>query len=263
MIYDSGMGGLTVLDAFVKRYPQQEFLYIGDTAYCPYGDKTEKEIQSRVEWILQTAVLPQKDISLLVLACNTISAWCKDSAQRIVSCPVIGTIEAAVMQAARYSKNKQVALWATEATVRSHIYETTGEKQGLIIESVSCSPFVPLMEHPQLSIEEKHQFLKEELQVTLRKTNRFADVLIYGCTHYPMLEPLLKGLEQTEEWSWLQKMKRINPAQLMVEQSQVIHTSRSKGSISWYITGDEKAFFTNARQWMKSLWFTEMMSVKQ
>jgi glutamate racemase len=193
-VFDSGIGGLTVVKELLECVPHERIVYFGDTARVPYGSKSVETVQrySRED----TELLLAHDVKLIVIACNTVSAVAleavKETAQGI---PVIGMIEPCVREAARSTKNNRIGIIGTEATVASKAYERglieEGRTLGKVIEvfSQACPLFVPLAEEgwtdheaTRLVAEEYLRGLKEE-QV---------DTLILGCTHYPILTSIIQ-----------------------------------------------------------------------
>ncbi|GAB6547068.1 glutamate racemase [Bacillus cereus] len=258
VIYDSGMGGLTVLDAFLNCLPQQNYLYIGDTDYCPYGNKTPEQIMQRVNWIIENKVQTRNDVSLLVLACNTVSALCKEELSQRLPYPVMGTIEAAVEMVRASSTRKKVGLLATQATVNSKAYEIEwGKYEVNQMHAVACPKFAGIMEHSVLRQSEKEAALVEDLKGRLLMLKDKVDSIIYGCTHYPMLEPLIKHIESEVGWEWLQGVIRVNPANQMALNAMGVVREKENGEVYWCITGNEERFMHNARSWLPDRYWLE------
>ncbi|WP_336770336.1 glutamate racemase [Bacillus bombysepticus] len=263
VIYDSGMGGLTVLDAFLNCLPLQNYLYIGDTDYCPYGNKTPEQIIQRVNWIIENKVQVRNDVSLLVLACNTVSALCKKELSERLPYPVMGTIEAAVQMVRASSTRKEVGLLATQATVNSKAYEIEwGKYETNGIHAIACPKFAGIMEHSVLRQSEKEAALVEDLKDRLLLLKDKVDSIIYGCTHYPMLEPLIKHIEGELGWEWLREVIRVNPANQMALQAMGMVRKTENGEVYWCITGNEERFIQNAMSWLPGrYWLKEVEMV--
>lgn len=189
-VFDSGFGGLTVLRELKKRLPDADYLYFGDTAHLPYGAKSVRTVANYA--IASARFLEERGIELLVIACNTATALALDDIKSSVKVPVIGVVEPGAEQAANKSKVGRAAVIATEATVASHAYSRALERLGLQATEKACPLFVPLVEegwveHP---VTEKvaHIYMDEIFGNGASRP----DVLLLGCTHYPLIRPLLR-----------------------------------------------------------------------
>ncbi len=187
-VFDSGMGGLTVLKALSRRMPGEHLVYFGDTAHLPYGSKSKEAVE---RCALQVGrYLLSHDIKLMVVACNTASALALERLQAELPIPVIGVLEPGV-RAASSSRARRVGVIATEATVKSGGYQKALERRlpGVRAVVAACPLFVPLVEegwwsHP-LTTAVAARYLKPLKQARV-------DTLILGCTHYPLLKPVLR-----------------------------------------------------------------------
>jgi glutamate racemase len=189
-VFDSGFGGLTVLRELRKVLPAANYLYFGDTAHLPYGAKSVRTVAKYA--ISAAHFLEEHGIEMLVIACNTATALAFDEIRASVRMPVVGVIEPGAQQAAAISKTKKVVVAATEATVASHAYQRALEQLGLQATEKACPLFVPLVEEGwvehRVTEEIAHIYMDEVFQGAARD----ADVLVLGCTHYPLLRPLLR-----------------------------------------------------------------------
>ena len=189
-VFDSGFGGLTVLRELRRVLPAANYLYFGDTAHLPYGAKSVRTVAKYA--ISAAHFLEEHGIEMLVVACNTATALAFDDIRAAVKVPVVGVIEPGAQRAAAISKTKKVVVAATEATVASHAYQRALEKQGLQATEKACPLFVPLVEEGwvehQVTEEVAHIYMDE----VFKDGARDADVLVLGCTHYPLLRPLLR-----------------------------------------------------------------------
>jgi glutamate racemase len=189
-VFDSGFGGLTVLRELRRALPGADYLYFGDTAHLPYGAKSVRTVAKYA--IASAHFLEQRGIEMLVVACNTATALAFDEIHAAVKVPVVGVVEPGAERAAAISKSKKVAVIATDATVSSHAYRKALEKLGLQATEKACPLFVPLVEegwveHP-VTEQVAHIYIDEVFQGGAGG----ADVLVLGCTHYPLLRPLLR-----------------------------------------------------------------------
>jgi glutamate racemase len=187
-VFDSGIGGLTVLKEIIKGLPNESTIYLGDTARVPYGIRSpETVIRYSFE---NTQFLFSKDIKLLVVACNTASSISLNSIRNGISIPVIGVIEPGARAAAKVTKNKKVGIIGTEATVRSNAYteaiKTVNEE--IDVFSFPCPLFVPLVEEGwtegYIATLIARKYLKSIKKMGI-------DTLVLGCTHYPLLKKII------------------------------------------------------------------------
>ncbi len=188
-VFDSGLGGLTVVKAIRKILPNESVVYLGDTARVPYGNKSQKLIQ---EYSLQIAeFLIEKGAKMIVVACNTASALALDVLQQSISVPLIGVIEPGVDAALRVTKNRHVGVIGTIATISSGAYQNglLQQDEAIQVESKDCPLFVPLVEEGWLNEPATDLIVHEYLD---EMKNKSIDTLILGCTHYPLLKPSIR-----------------------------------------------------------------------
>jgi glutamate racemase len=194
-VFDSGFGGLTVLRALIERLPGAHFAFIGDTARLPYGSKSRRTI---ARYATQSArfLVEEQNADFLVIACNTASALALDAIQEAVSQPVLGVIEPGAEAARAASRTGDVLVIATDATVQSHAYAAACSAKGLRAIEKACPLLVPLVEEGWTD----HPVTKEVIRIYLDELNTDAerqgmnpDTLVLGCTHYPLLRPLIEA----------------------------------------------------------------------
>ena len=189
-VFDSGVGGLTVLRELMQRVPQANYLYFGDTARLPYGSKS---VQTVAKYAIGAAqYLQGHGAEYLVVACNTASALALDAIAKGVSIPVLGVIEPGARAAAQVSKSRKAVVIATEGTVGSHAYRRALEKHGIAAEEKACPLFVPLVEEGWTEHEVSERVAHIYLDSQFEGAFADADTLVLGCTHYPLLKPLLR-----------------------------------------------------------------------
>jgi len=193
-VFDSGFGGLTVLRALMAHMPHARFAFIGDTARLPYGSKSRRTIARYAAQCAQFLV-SQQGAEFLVIACNTASALALDAIQDAVQVPVLGVIEPGAEAAHAASRTGDVLVIATDATVQSHAYAAACRARGLRALEKACPLLVPLVEEGWTD----HQVTAEVIRIYLAELTAEAaaqgmnpDVLLLGCTHYPLLRPLLE-----------------------------------------------------------------------
>jgi glutamate racemase len=182
-IFDSGVGGLTVARAVLDQLPQEELVYIGDTAHGPYGPRPIAEVRSLALGIMDDLV--DQGVKMLVIACNTASAAVLRDARERYDVPVIEVIQPAVRRAVAATRNRRVGVIATAGTVNSRAYDDAfAAAPDLEITTTACPRFVEFVESGVVSGEEVFR-VAEEYLAPVREAG--VDTLVLGCTHYPML----------------------------------------------------------------------------
>ncbi|MCB9745462.1 MAG: glutamate racemase [Alphaproteobacteria bacterium] len=188
-VFDSGVGGLTVLSALSRRLPRERLLYLGDTARVPYGARAAGTIQRYSASIASHLV--ERGIKALVIACNTATAHALPLLQAAgdkLGLPVVGVIEPGVKAALRATRAARVGVIATEGTIRSGPYQRLLEQAGAQVWGVACPLFVALAEEGWLD-DEVTRLVAERYLAALRGG---PDTLILGCTHYPLLRRVIQ-----------------------------------------------------------------------
>jgi len=189
-VFDSGFGGLTVLKALLELIPAADYLYFGDTARLPYGSKS---VETVARYAVEAAhYLEAHGAELLVIACNTATALALDQISASAHVPVVGVIEPGAEAAAAASANKKVVVIGTEATVSSHAYRKALEARSLRAREKACPLLVPLVEEGWVEHSVTEQVARIYLAEAFADGFHDADVLVLGCTHYPLLKPLLR-----------------------------------------------------------------------
>lgn len=187
-IFDSGVGGLTVLGALRRRLPGEDYVYLGDTARLPYGTKSAATVQRYA--VNAAGHLADHGIKLLIIACNTASSYALDAVAAASSVPVVGVVSPGAT-AAIATGARRIGVIGTEGTIRSGAYQSAigALDPDIAIESIACPLFVPLAEegwgdHPVTDEVARH-YLTPLLEWGV-------DTVILGCTHYPLLTPSLQ-----------------------------------------------------------------------
>lgn len=186
-IFDSGMGGLTVVQDIKKRFPNCSVMYLGDTARVPYGPRGNEVI---TKFALQDVEFLQKfPIDAVVIACNTVSAVAADAIRKAVNVPVYEMILPAAKRAREKTRNGRVGVIGTRATIASHAYKKQLEQ--LEVFEQACPLFVPFVEEGELESEALVLLAKEYLRPL---QDAKIDTLILGCTHYPLLQNIIQQI---------------------------------------------------------------------
>jgi glutamate racemase len=189
-VFDSGFGGLTVLKALLELVPYSDYVYFGDTARLPYGSKS---VETVARYAVEAAHhLESLGAQMLVIACNTATALALDQIRAAAHVPVVGVIEPGAEAAASATKNQKIVVVGTEATVSSHAYRKALEARGLEAREKACPLLVPLVEEGWVEHPVTEQVARIYLGEAFADGFADADVLVLGCTHYPLLKPLLR-----------------------------------------------------------------------
>ena len=189
-VFDSGFGGLTVLKELVALNPDADYLYFGDTARLPYGSKSVETVARYA--VEATRFLEGQGANLLVIACNTATALALDRITGAAQVPVVGVVEPGAEQASAASKNRRVVVIGTEATVSSHAYLKALEARSVAAREKACPLFVPLVEEGWVEHAVTEQVARIYLGEAFADGFHDADVLVLGCTHYPLIQSLLR-----------------------------------------------------------------------
>lgn len=190
-VFDSGIGGLTVVKELIRQLPYEDIVYLGDTARVPYGTKSESTV---IRFTLENILfLLRQEVKLIVIACNTSSSIALRIAKKHFKIPIIGVISPGAKEAAYATRNKRIGVIGTPATINSRAYELEIKEIDPSIKVVSCAAalFVPLVEEGWINQVATYQIARKYLSV-FKKAN--IDTLILGCTHYPLLKSAIKKI---------------------------------------------------------------------
>ena len=242
--FDSGVGGLTVLRRVLERHGSVSCVYLGDTARVPYGNRPPAEIRRIAAEVV--GWLRDQQVSTVVMACNTTNALARDVAEGQAGGPVIGLIGAA----AAMVETRRVGVLATPATVTSAAYSASIEAlhPGALVVEQACPAFVPLIEAGDCSSDELRQVAKAYLDPLLAAS---VETIVLGCTHYPLLIPLLKQLLPDA-------IQLVDPALGVARQlDAVLGVPRSTpgdtlelGQCRFCVTADPDGFANRATPWL-------------
>ena len=201
-VFDSGVGGLTVVREIMRNLPHERIVYFGDTARVPYGSKSKSTVLRYSRQIVR--FLETQNVKAIVAACNTASALALDTIEKEVQLPILGVVKPGATVAVHTTRNKRVGVIATESTIHSHLYRTLiqAEDPEITVFGKACPLFVPLVEEgwtkDSITREVAGRYLGELLEKDI-------DTLIMGCTHYPLLRSLLREIVG-------EKVTLVNPA---------------------------------------------------
>ena len=187
-VFDSGLGGLTVVKEIIRQLPHEHIVYFGDTARVPYGIKSKESI---IRFSIEnTDVLLKYNVKMIIVACNSCSSYAMETLNKKFSLPIIGVIRPGAKKAVHLTGNRRIGIIATQATIKSGQYEINIKKfdRSAKVFARSCPLFVPLVEEGWLDKSVTYQVAEEYLG-QLKKDR--IDTLILGCTHYPLLKKVL------------------------------------------------------------------------
>lgn len=238
-LFDSGIGGLTVLQQLICTLPHENFVYFGDTARLPYGDKSRETI---IRYSLENAdFLLEKNIKMLVVPCNTATAFALDELQKKLSIPVIGVIDPSAECAVMASKTGRIGVLGTRGTILSKAYQNAILKYDsqASIFPIACPLFVPLVEENFVNHPAAKLIVNEYLRPL---ASQQVDTLLLGCTHYPLLKSLIaqevgKGVNIIDSASSCAE----KVASILKQYSLKNHSSHP-GSLSYFVSDDPHKF---------------------
>jgi glutamate racemase len=190
-VFDSGVGGLTVVKELIRQLPREDIVYFGDTARVPYGIKSrETVIRFSIENIL---FLLKHDVKLICVACNTVSSFALPEIKNHFRVPIVGVISPGAKEAVYATRNKRVGVIGTKGTIKSRAYEQEIKllDQQVKVTAVACPLFVPFAEEGWVSGEVVDTVARHYLN-PLKESG--VDTVILGCTHYPLLKPAIKAV---------------------------------------------------------------------
>lgn len=201
-VFDSGVGGLTVMREIMRQIPNERIIYFGDTARVPYGNKSKETVTRFSRQI--TRFLQAHEVKTIVVACNTASAYALDELEQEIDIPMIGVVKPGAKAAAESTENGRIGVIATEATISSGIYDRYIQElnHDVTIWGKACPLFVPLVEEGLLKDPVTDEIAKRYLAELI---DLDIDTLILGCTHYPLIRSTI-GRVMGE------KVKLVNPA---------------------------------------------------
>ncbi|MEG1285030.1 MAG: glutamate racemase [Romboutsia sp.] len=246
-VFDSGLGGLTVLKEIMKILPNENIIYFGDTARVPYGPRSKETV---IKYTFQAIkFLISKDVKSIVIACNTASARALKEAQEKYELPILGVIEAGAKTAAYSTNNKIVGVIGTEGTINSKAYNVEIGKidKDIKIIDKACPLFVPIVEegwaNTDIATLTAERYLNE-----LKEQN--IDSLVLGCTHYPLLKSTIGSVVGSD-------IKLVNPAKETAKDLKEILESKNitkddgiNGTYEYYVSDIPEKFATIAKEFL-------------
>ena len=237
-VFDSGIGGLTVLKEIRKVLPNEKIYYFGDTARVPYGEKTKELIIRYSKEIVE--FLLEKDVSAIVVACNTATALALKELKEIFKIRIIGVIDAGARTAINTTKNGKIGVIGTKATINSEKY--TEEIKLFNAEAEvfqkACPLFVPAVEEGILNGKLVNQIIKTYLD----DFNEKIDTLILGCTHYPLLKEAISKIYPNIKIVDPAKETALDLKEILKENKFLKNDAQKNEEVKYYVTDGKEKF---------------------
>lgn len=247
-IFDSGVGGLTVVRAVRELLPAENIIYLGDTARLPYGSKSPETIRQFADEDVRFLI--SKGVKAIVVACNTATAHALPSLHQKYRIPILGVIEPGVEAALANPSAQRIGIIGTRGTIRSHAYQHALAlgRTGLIIHGVAAPLLVPFIEENWINHPATRLVLKTYLEPLMEKG---IDTLMLACTHYPLLIPVLKDLLPPD-------VRLVDSASTCAEhlrseltRLEMLTNSSEQGNLELHLTDISDEFDSLARQFLK------------
>jgi glutamate racemase len=247
-VFDSGVGGLTVLHECLVTMPNEDFVYLGDHARLPYGPRPLDEVRAFSREI--GSFLERQDVKLIVVACNTATSAALPQLQSELTVPVIGVITPEAHAAVQATRNRRVGLLATQGTVDSGRYASLVRAldAGVAFHPVACPRLVPLIESDDPYGEETEEAVRE-YAAPLKAVS--VDTVILGCTHYPLIRPILQrvfGRDVTLVFSAEETAREVAET---LARKRMEHERGRDGAYRFLTTGDPAAFRETGRRFLQ------------
>ena len=246
-VFDSGVGGLTVVNQLIRSLPQEDIIYFGDTAHLPYGSKSKEAIM-RFSLDIANFLTAQK-AKIIVVACNTASSFALSSLTENIEIPVIGVIEPGAQAAIDATRNFKIGIIGTEGTIKSRAFEEALKKidKNVKVFSRACPLFVPLVEEGWLDEPETSQIAEKYLSPL---KGEGIDTLILGCTHYPLLKELLSRI-MGQEISLIDTAEATAKAvEKKLGEKNLLRKGSRKGAYKFFVSDDPEKFLQLGRRFL-------------
>ena len=238
-IFDSGMGGLTVLREVISRLPYENVVYLGDTARVPYGIRSQSTV---VRYSDQNAdFLIGEGIKALVVACNTVSAVGIEQLKNRLSIPVIGVLEPGALKATKTTRTGKIGVIGTEATINSGAYQRVLKDMyhDVFVVAKACPLFVPLVEEGWTD----EKITKDVIRKYLKSFKRHRiDTLVLGCTHYPLLKSSINKYMGDDVKLVDSAIETAKVTKRVLKTEGILKTDTNKGKRSFYVTDSPDRF---------------------
>jgi len=244
-IFDSGVGGLTVLQALKKLLPYEQFIYFGDTAHVPYGNKSKAAIEKYCLNIVD--FLNAKKVKLIIVACNSASSTALDAIKKHTGTPTLNVIDPCIRAAIGYTKNNQLGIVGTQTTISSKAYNVKIKKINPKIQvyGQQCSLFVPIIEENLFN----HKIIHQAAELYLQQLPKTIDSLILGCTHYPLIKHVIKQYIDPKTIILDSSIIMAQHVKDYIKKNSLV-ASKQKQTMQFYVSDDAKKFKKIAKKIM-------------
>jgi glutamate racemase len=244
-VFDSGIGGLTVVKALRELLPNESISYLGDTARVPYGPKSPETVQRYANEL--AGMLMTDNAKALVVACNTVSSVALPTLTKNFNVPVIGVIEPGARAALEVSRNRRIGVIGTRATIRSNAYEKAlrAANADVHVSSQACPLLVPLIEEGLLNDEVTEQMILRYLEPLLADE---IDTLVLGCTHYPLLTGAIARVLRRQIMIVDSAQNCARAVEEMLDQQSLRAAPLNNGQLHVALTDSPDSFLTVARE---------------
>ncbi|EQB63143.1 MAG: Glutamate racemase [candidate division Zixibacteria bacterium RBG-1] len=247
-VFDSGVGGLTVVKEIFRKLPQEEIVYFGDTGRFPYGTRSKEVIQGFSEQAVK--FLLGQDVKIIVVACNTASAQALSFLKQNYPLPILGVIEPGVKKALATTKNKRIGVIGTEGTVASNSYPEALRQidPSVKVFSYPCPLFVSLAEEGYINKKATYLIAQDYLKPLIRAK---VDTIILGCTHYPLLKNVIQKVVKN-------KVKLVDSAEAIALETKKVLEERNllnndhQPHPKFYVSDLPEKFIKLARRFIKN-----------
>lgn len=245
-VIDSGVGGLTVAKEMMRQLPKESIYYVGDTARCPYGPRLPGEVR-QFTWEM-TRFLERYDMKMLVIACNTATAVVIDELRNELPIPVFGVIQPGARAAIKQTMNQHIAVLGTSGTIKSGAYEKAIQAihPDAVLYPLACPAFVPLVESGDYKSSRAEEIVAQTLS-PLKHTD--IDTVILGCTHYPLLEPVISRFLGPDVAVISSGDETARGVSAILEFNNLLTTS-DEAEHRFFTTGSVSAFNAIAADWL-------------
>ena len=238
-IFDSGLGGLTVLKQLQKKMPNENFVYFGDTAHVPYGNKSVDTIVKHSTKIIKFLI--SKKVKLIIVACNTVSSTALPLIKSITKIPIIDVITPAINDIENLKNIKNIGVIGTEATIQSKEYQKRIQNinDKINVYSKACPLFVPIIEEGLFN----HAIAKLSTEMYLKNIKNKIDALILGCTHYPIMIQTIKNSINKNIHIIDSSLATANYVKKYMFQNKMLNASNSPPTPNAFYVSDKVARF--------------------
>lgn len=246
-LFDSGVGGLTVVKEMFRQLPQEDLIYVGDNVRCPYGSRSPEEVRSFSFEIMDFLV--GQGVKMIIIACNTATAVCLQEARERYPIPVLGVVTPGSRAAITSTQTGRIGVIGTEVTVNTGAYsrEIHRINPRLQVVSQACPPFVKIVEEGDMDAPETEQIVTEYL-APLR--HEMIDTLILGCTHYPILGSVIQKVAGSKVQLISSAEETAREASLLLSEGHLLNQENMEPNHHFYTTGDVVHFSAVAKKWL-------------